>query len=277
MKLKKIQWTIEKKKVFFSLSLVLWTFIVFMVILLLFFPYRRVTLIALQNVISTGNANISYMNVKSAFMGAEVSKVMIGDDAIDGKPLYEIEKVKLRWNPFSIFKGVADVYGYSSAYGGVVRFSVQDIPMMVNTIPYIATRFENVNLANYPEKQFPWCKGINGTLSGWIRREVPYAAPEKQKGSFSIQIKNGAIRGVVIKDFAGFLLPFKDMSIEGKLRGTTVEISRIVINDAGITIKGSGIIEGSTGDQRINVKLSYESTAKDIPLSGKGIIAVPAT
>jgi hypothetical protein len=264
----------NRKKIFFYAGTVVWFFLITAFILYNFFPYQKLIRIAVQGFLSGSKIVVSIEGAKIRATGARASKIVFGHDALKDQPLFEIEKVNIFLDPLSIVKGMLSVHSDASAYGGSLTMNVDNIPFIRNTAPSIKMEFAKVDLSKYPENRLPWFKGISGQMSGWVKKEMPLLAPEKQKGSFAVTIQNGDIKELYLKNAPRISLPFKEISVEGKIDGDTIRLSKIFIRSIGDQISGSGIIESNDFEQKIDLKLTYEATSKGAPLSGKGMITV---
>ena len=264
----------NSKKILFYAGTVLWFFLVTAVIVYVFFPYEKLIRIAFQGFLSGSKMVVSIQGAKIKTTGAQASKIVFGHEALKDHPLFEIEKANIFLEPLSIFKGILSVHSTASAYGGRLAMNVENIPFIRNTVPSIRIDFTKIDLSKYPENSLPWFKGISGQMNGWVKKEMPLTAPERQKGSFAVTIQNGDIKELYLKNAPRLSLPFKEISVEGRIDGDMIRLSRIFIKSIGDEIGGSGTIESNDLDQKIDLKLSYEATSKGAPLPGKGTITV---
>jgi len=251
-----------------------WFFILLFVVLYLFFPHEKFVKIAFQNFLCGNRMIASIEGAKIRPVGAVASKIVFGHDELQGKPLFEIEKIKISWNPFSLVKGVLGISSDASAYTGKMKVNIEGIPVIINSLPNLKITLANIDLAKYPENRLPWFKGVSGILNGWVKKDMPLYAPERQKGSFSINMRNGEIMEIAIKNLPRLTVPYKDITIEGKIDGERINLTKIVINSSGNSINGNGIIEANEFEQKIDLKFNYEATTKNAPLAGKGTIII---
>lgn len=262
------------KRTFFYAGVVIWFFLTTTLILYNFFPYQKLIKVTFQSLLCGSKMVVSIEGAKIRSTGARVSKMVFGHEALKDKPLFEIEKVNIFFNPLSIAGGVLSLRSNASAYGGSLKLNIDGIPAFRNSIPSMKIDFTKVNFSQYPENRLPWFKGISGVMNGWVKKEMPPLTPEKQKGSFAVNIQNGEIKEIQVKNAPKFSLPYKDITIEGKIDGDTIRLSKISINSMGNIINGTGSIETNDFEQKIDLKLTYEATSKGAPLSGKGMITV---
>ncbi len=253
---------------------ILWALIIVTGGLLIFFPYEKIMKVIFNEFVGGGSTRISFVDGRKGFAHGGASKVIVGHEAIEGKPFYVLEKVVLTWNPLSILTGVANVSANTSLYGGRAVFKVADLPVLAGSVPKLGIVISNLNLGGYPKETVPWFKSISGVMAGDIRKEVRLLAREQEKGSFSFRIKDGEIKDVPIKDNPELSLLFKEIAVEGRIKGARWEMEKIVVNGSTFTIKGSGYIEERGADRIVDVKLGYEATGQGGPLEGKGTIAV---
>ncbi|MCX5809917.1 MAG: type II secretion system protein GspN [Proteobacteria bacterium] len=271
--IKKLFTKINKQYLLYA-GAVVWFFILLVVVLYLFFPHQKFVKIAFQNFLCGNKMMASIEGAKIRPVGAVASKIVFGHEGLQGKPLFEIEKIKISWNPFSLVKGVLSISSDASAYTGKMKVNIEGIPVIINSLPNMKINLSNINLAKYPENRLPWFKGVSGTLNGWVKKDMPLYAPERQKGSFSINMRNGEIMEIAIKNLPRLTIPYKDITIEGRIDGERINLTKIVINSSGNSINGNGIIEANEFEQKVNLKFNYEATTKNAPLAGKGTITI---
>ena len=135
-------------------------------------------------------------------------------------------------------------------------------------------KFENVNLAKYPEGTLPWFKGMSGSMSGWIREEVPLERSGNQKGTFRIVMTAGEIKDVQVKGLQNFVLPYKEVLAEGRISGSKIYLDNIVVDGENISLKGNGAIERGGDEQKISLTLACENTSKTSLLANGSVITV---
>jgi hypothetical protein len=264
----------NSKKILFYAGTVAWLFLLTALIVYTFFPYQKLIRIAFQGFLSGSKMVVSIEGAKIKATGAQASKIVFGHEALKDQPLFEIEKANIFLEPFSIVKGVLSVHSNASAYGGKLTMNVDNIPFIRNTAPSIKIDFTKIDLSKYPESRLPWFKGISGQMSGWVKKEMPLMAPEKQKGTFAVNILNGDIKELYLKNAPRLSMPFKEIAVEGRIDGDTIRLNKIFIKSIGDEISGSGTIESNDLEQKIDLKLSYEATSKGAPLPGKGVVTV---
>ncbi len=264
----------NSKKMLFYTAMVVWFFLVTAFIVYNWFPYQKLIKIAFQGFLSGSKMAVSIEGAKIGAAGARASRIVFGHEALKDQPLFEVEKVDIVLDPLSIVKGMLSVHSNASAYGGTLAMNVDGIPFIRNTAPSIRINFSRIDLSKYPENRLPWFKGISGQMNGWVKKEMPLMAPEKQRGIFSVNIKNGDIKELYLKNAPRLSLPFKEIAVEGRIDGDVIRLTRLFINSIGDVINGSGIIESNDFEQKIDLKLGYEATSKGAPLSGRGTITV---
>jgi type II secretion system protein N len=262
-----------KKNIFYA-GAVVWFFVLLIVLLYLFFPYQKLFGIAFQNLFVGSKMLVSIENAKMKPDGGIVSKVVFGHEAMQGKPLFEIEKLRINWNLFLLLKGTLNITFDASAYSGTMKANIENIPIMTNSLPLLKMSLANVNLDAYPEYRLPWFRSISGTLNGWIKEELSFYAPEKKKGNFSINVKNGEIKEISIRDFPRLTIPYDEIVIEGEINGERINLNKIAINSPGNSIKGTGTINMNDYEKKVDLKLYYEALTKNAPLAGKGTITI---
>ncbi|MCX5805949.1 MAG: type II secretion system protein GspN [Proteobacteria bacterium] len=262
-----------KKNLFYAGAGV-WFFVLLIVLLNLFFPYQKLFGIAFQNLFVGSKMLVSIEDAKMKPGGGIVSKVVFGHEAMQGKPLFEVEKLRINWNLFLLLKGILNITSDASVYSGTMKANIENIPIMANSLPLLKMSLANVNLAAYPENRLPWFRSISGTLNGWIKEELSFYAPEKKKGNFSINVKNGEIKEISVRDFPRLTIPYDEIVIEGEINGERINLNKIAINSPGNSIKGIGTINMNDYEKKVDLKLYYEALNKNAPLAGKGTITI---
>ena len=261
-------------RVLFYAGAVLWGLIVMIGLVLLFFPYQKVLKIAAQNVLGANNMIVSVQGAHFGFGGFQASKILVGHPAVEGKPIIELRGIDVTWSPLSLLTGKLTIFSKATAYDGTVECVIDGIPVFLAANPDLRIRFNNVNLAKYPEGTLPWLNGLSGSMSGWIRKEVSLAHSERQKGSFRITMTAGEMKELHIKSLERFILAYKEILAEGKMSGSTIQVDRIVLDGEGIRLKGSGTIEKAGSDKKINLKLLCENPSAAGPLPNGSVITV---
>jgi len=262
------------KKALFYIGAVLWGLVVMIALVLIFFPYQKVLKIAAHNVLGANNMIVSVQGAHFGFGGFRASKILVGHPAVEGKPVIELRGIDVTWSPLSLLTGKLTVFSKATAYDGTVECVIDGIPVLFAANPDLRIRFNNVNLAKYPEGTLPWLNGLSGSMSGWIRKEVSLARSERQKGSFRITMTAGEMKELHVKNLERFILPYKEIVAEGKMSGSTIQIDRIRVDGEGIQLKGSGTIEKTGSDKKINLKLLCENPSASGPLPNGSVITV---
>ena len=113
--IKKLFTKINKQYLLYA-GAVVWFFILLVVVLYLFVPHQKFVKIAFQNFLCGNKMMASIEGAKIRPVGAVASKIVFGNEGLEGKPLFEIENIKISWNPFSLVKGVLSISSDASAY-----------------------------------------------------------------------------------------------------------------------------------------------------------------
>jgi type II secretion system protein N len=258
----------------FYAGTVLWGLVVMIGLVLIFFPYQKVLKIAAQNVLGANKMIVSVQGAHFGFNGFQASKILVGHPAVEGKPLIDLRAIDVTWSPLSLLTGALTIFSKATAYDGTVECTIAGVPVLLTANPDLRIRFNNVNLAKYPEGTLPWLNGLSGSMSGWIKKEVSLARPEKQKGSFRIIMTAGEMKELHVKNLERFVLAYKEIVAEGKISGSTILVDRIVVDGEGIRLKGSGTIEKAGSDKKINLKLLCENPSGAGPLPNGSVITV---
>lgn len=263
-----------KNRYFFYSGLCVFIFAIFFAILFVFFPYQKMLSIAFQSALSGNRMYVSFIDVRKGFGKIATSRIIISHDKVHGQPLYEIEKLQLQWNPFSVLKGTIDVYSTGKCYGGIIKFSINNIPLFWKDISSRSILLKDINLENYPKERLPWFKSVSGTLNGTFKSDIRFFARESEKANFSFTIKDGFFNQINTKGSRDFSLRFKDISIEGRGQGDIFTLDKVTINCQDLIIKGNGVINTGLKTEEIKLNFTYESLSTQSPLSGKGTITV---
>ncbi len=94
------------------------------------------------------------------FISAQASKVVVGHVAVEGKPLFELRKVYVRWYPLSLLTGKLAIFCRAIAYDGIVECSIDGIPVLCNGNPL----YENKIREREPGK-------ISGRNASMVQRD----------------------------------------------------------------------------------------------------------
>jgi hypothetical protein len=253
---------------------IVWALLVVWALLFILFPYLKTLKTVFEDFVGGGSTRISFVNAKKGFACAGASKIIVGHEAIEGKPFYVLEKVGLTWNALSILRGVCDVTVHASMYGGKVDFKVTDLPVVAGNMARLNIEISKLGLGGYPEGTVPWFKSISGVMTGTVKKEIRLLAREQEKGSFSFKIRDGEVKAIPLKNEAELSFPFREIAIEGKIKGERWDIEKVAIAGSTVTINGSGIILDRGTERVTDVKLTYESTGQGGPFMGKGTIVV---
>lgn len=263
----------ERKKVMLLSMAVAWFIVLTVLIMALFFPYKKAFRLVLQNFIAGNGVTLSSVDARIGFLRAQAARMVMGHHALGAKPFVEMENVRFTANPLSILSGGLSVGGDASAYGGKVALQITRIPLFSDGLPGVAARFSGINLAKYPEGRLGWVKGLKGILDGEISRE-PRSAQGQMRAAFRLQVKDGEFNEVSAAGFPRLVIPFNDLAAAGTVVGEKLTIDKITIQSPGLSLSGKGAIEGTEYDRRINLTLAYTSNSGQAPLAGTGTIVV---
>ena len=171
--------------------------------------------------------------------------------------------------------GKLTIHSKASLYGGVLKCVLRGSPMMgPSSNPNVSLTFEHVNLGGCPEGVLPWFKGMTGILDGVIKKETPPGRPDKQVGSFRLNLKGGQVKDLQINNMPRLIIPYQEIAIEGKIDGPRINIAKLALKSDFVSLTGSGFVESGELEQTINMKLSYEGRSAAFPLKGKGTINI---
>jgi len=263
------------RKVLFFAGVVGWGILVMVFVIYLFFPYQKALKIALQNVTGNGRAAVSMEGVTMKLMGIRASRILFRPDASTGQATpFELSKVDIFWNPLSLIKGKVTIYSKATLYEGTLRCTVEGIRFIGPSDPNISLKLDHVNIGKYPGGALPWFKGMSGTLDGVIKKETPIGRPDKETGVFRVNIRDGEIKDLQVKNMPRLIIPYKEIVVEGKIDGPRLNINRLALTSEVIALSGEGVVQSGEPDRGIDMKLSYQVLSRSFPLQGKGIITV---
>ena len=265
---------VSARKLLFLSGIVIWGFVVFAFIVYLFFPYQRVFKIALQNILGSGRTLVSMEGVSTRVLGIKASHIRVQSDPLAGQKPLELSNIDITWNPLSLLLGTLSVKSTASLYDGTFDAVMDKIQCLGPSNPTMTLTFRNVNMAKVPEGIIPWIKGTTGILNGTITKRASSNVPDRQVGSFKFFVSGGEIRELQVKGMPRLIIPTKELSAEGRIDGSRVDLNAINLRSEIILLKGSGVIDTMGGDQSINIRLSYRALSQALPFKGQGIIQI---
>jgi hypothetical protein len=214
-------------------------------------------------------------DVKRRALGIEATKLLIRFDGggTQTAPL-EISNINVSWNPVALLTGKLMIDSEASLYGGSIHSAVNGIAFIGSSGPDILLTLKGVDMSKCPDGLFPWVKGVTGTLDGVVKKEIGFASPGKQGGTFRFAIRNGEIRDLQVKNLPRLIIPYREIVLEGKTDGVRIDVTKILLTSDVISLRGSGIVDPADMQQSLDISLSYEVFAKNYPLKGKGTISV---
>lgn len=267
---------VKRKDLPFYACVLGWAVFVAALTVYLFFPYQKALRLALQNVLGSGRIAVSMEGVTTKLMGIGASRVYLKPDGARGQTVpFELSNIDIFWNPLSLLTGKLTIHSKASLYGGVLKCVLRGSPMMgPSSNPNVSLTLEHVNLGGCPEGVLPWFKGMTGILDGVIKKETPPGRPDKQVGSFRLNLKSGQVKDLQIANMPRLIIPYQEIAIEGKIDGPRINIAKLALMSDFVSLTGSGFVESGEAEQTINMKLSYEGRSAAFPLRGKGTINI---
>jgi type II secretion system protein N len=262
---------VNTKKLLLLAGIVLWGFIVFAFVVYLFFPYQRVFKIALQNTLGAGRTTVSMEGVGTRAFGIKASRLRVQPEPFTGQKPFELSNINITWSPLSLLVGTLSVKSTASLYDGTLDAVMDKIRYLGPSNPTMTLTFKNVNMAKVPEGIVPWIKGTTGILNGTITKHPSTNLPDRQVGTFRFFIKGGEIRELQMKGMPRLIIPSKELSAEGKLDGSRIDLKTIDLRSEAILLKGSGVIDTISG---LDIRLSYRALSQTLPFKGQGSIQI---
>jgi type II secretion system protein N len=265
----------RRKKLLLSFSALLWALLVFALVIHLFFPYEKVFKVALQNILGGGRATVAMEGLNARPLGIRASKLIVKVDTSgpEIKP-FELSDIDVSWSPLSFLRGRIGIRSKALLYDGSLRSTMEGIGLTGVSSPAMHITVKGVNAAELPEGVFPWFKTITGTLDGEITKKTALSTPGRQTGSFRFLLKTGEVRDLKLKGFPRLVVPYREILIEGKIEGTRIDMTRILVDSDLVALKGSGFIDTGDLNQHFTVNLSYTALSDSLPLKGKGTMVV---
>jgi hypothetical protein len=129
-------------------------------------------------------------------------------------------------------------------------------------------------MAKVPDGIVPWLKGTTGILEGTIKKRPSASLPDRQVGSFKLLVKGGEIRDFQVKGMPRLVIPCKEISVDGKIDGSRIDLINVVFTSDAILLKGSGTIDTADTDQAVDLHFSYRALSQALPFKGQGSIQV---
>jgi len=244
-------------------------------VIYLFFPYQRTLKIALQNVAGNGKTYIAMDGVSVTTMGLTASKLLLRPVASPSQTApFELSNIDIFWSPFSLLRGKLAFDSKASLYDGTLRANVGGISLAGSGNPNVFLKLEHVNVGKCPDGFLPFFKGVSGFLDGWVKKETSPARPDRETGSFRFDLKGGEVKDLQIKNMPRLVIPYKRIAIGGRMDGPRIDLTTIALVSDAIMLIGKGTVEATDQGQNIDVRLSYETLAKNFPLKGKGTILI---
>jgi type II secretion system protein N len=252
-------------------GILLWGFIVFAFVVYLFFPYQRVFKIALQNILGAGRTTVAMEGVSTRVFGIKASRLRVQPESFTGQKPFELSNIDITWSPLSVLVGALSVKSTASLYDGTLDAVMDKIRYLGPSNPTMTLAFKNVNMAKVPEGIIPWIKGTTGMLDGTITKHPSTTFPDKQVGSFKFLVKGGEIRELQMKGMPRLIIPSKELSVEGRIDGSRIDLRAIDLKSEVILLKGSGVVDAMGG---LDIRLSYRALSQMLPFKGQGVIQI---
>lgn len=265
--------TIVKRPGFYAF-LGLSALVLFFAIVFVFFPYEKFLRIILHEVFSGNHTQVSAIDVRKGIGSVHASRLIVGHTQLEGNSLFELTRARLVWNPLSIAKGSMDLRLHAEGYGGVVKVQFGNLSISSGDSGLLHITLQAIDLDKYPKDRLPWLNGLNGVMDGTINRDVLFSARERQKGTFTLTVKNGVLKDLRLGLHHDLTISFKDLTFTGKIQGNSWTIERAVLNGHHISMQGKGVIEWGPRVDDIKLDVAYQSLSKESPLPGKGRISV---
>ena len=102
---------------------------------LVFFPYQKALRIVSQNLMGSSSMTVALEGPRFGFASVQVSRIVVGHVAVQGKPLFELKKIDARWYPFSLLTGKLAIFCRAVAYDGTIECSIDGIPVFAKVNP----------------------------------------------------------------------------------------------------------------------------------------------
>jgi hypothetical protein len=260
----------KQKLILFYSTVVLWGIFILALTVYLFFPYHKALRITLQNIVGSSRAAISMEGVTTKPFGIKANKLLYQiDSTVTQRPI-EMTNIDITWSPFSLLFGRFSILSEASLYGGSLQSSVEGIRLVGLSNPSIFLMLKEINMSIIPEGTIPWLHGTTGTLNCTIKKKSSPLSFNKQSGSFVFTLKDGEIKDFQVKNLPRLIIPYKEISADGKIEGSRINITKVLLTSELITFNGLGAIDSIDSEQNMDIHVSYQSFVKTLPLRGQG-------
>jgi type II secretion system protein N len=261
--------TVGKKILLYYASVVLWGVLVFILCIFLFFPYQKVLRITLQNLLGGSRVAVVMEDVSSKPFGIKASRLLVQTNSNVARKPIELTNIDITWSWISLLLGRFNIQSKALLYGGSLESFVDGFRLRGQSNPVILLTLRAVDVSSIPEGTLPLLRGMTGSLSGTIKKKPNPTSANKQSGSFSVSLNDGEIRDFQIKSLPRLIIPYQIISAEGRIDGSSADISKIILKSDAISFHGSGTID-LADEQGMNIGLSYQVFSKSFPLKGHG-------
>lgn len=264
----------SKKLIAYILATVLATVLFTAIFTVLFFPYKKAFIVAFENYMLSANMQVSMQNAQAGIATFNVDKVSIGHKDVQNTPLFVLENFSAGVDFLSILKGTLNADMQADVYGGKLTARLSDIPFINQKKTTLDVTLQNINLSKYPEDTLSYLKKISGTLNGRVKRNLSLYDLHSQKGTFSLELTDGEITELKVSGLPRLILPYKRLSLSGKIEGTRYYVDNVSANISGVKVSGAGYADLNDIEPYLNLNITYEALGKQAPIKGKGKILI---
>jgi type II secretion system protein N len=264
----------RRRSILYYVGGAIWGAAVLVLVIYLFFPYQRASRVALQNIVGGGRAAVAMEGVRTAFFGIRASRLLIQPDPTNGQKPFELSNIDIAVNPLSLLGGKLRVRSTASLYDGVLHTTIDGIRLMGSSSPAITLTLRNINMARVPGGTIPWLRSISGVLHGNVEKRPSSTSTDKQVGSFKLLLTDGEINDLQIKGMPRLVIPYKEISVEGRIDGSRIDLTKLAFTSNEVTLGGSGTLDSTDPEQTIDMRLSYQGSSKTFPLGGRGTMRI---
>lgn len=267
----------SKKLIAYVLGTVFATVLLTAIFTVLFFPYKKAFTVAFENYMLSTNMQVSMQNAHTGISTFNVDKVSIGHKDVQNTPLFVLENFSATVDFLSILKGTLNADMQADVYGGKLTARLSDIPFINQKKTTLDVSLHNIDLSKYPEGALSFLKKISGTLNAKVKRNLSLYDLHSQKGTFIFELTDGEITELKVSGLPRLILPYKKLSLSGKIEGTRYYVDNISFNISGVKVAGAGYADLNDIEPYLNFNFTYEAISKQAPLKGKGKILITGT
>lgn len=249
-----------------------YTFVVFLVFLLVNFPHDIVVQRALRGV-DLGSVRLDLAPARFAWWrGYSFRWVRLSQEGepSDAPPLLEASRVYVRPRLWDLIRGRL---GSLSISGEVYRGTVEGSADTGSSLARATLRLRSVQIGQHPALAGLFDEGeLAGRLSGTITAEGRRGSPGDGQVAGDLELADGGLLGASVSGLRVPDLHFPSASVKFSARGNRLEIQELRADGQEIRIAGSGQVNVS--DRIADSALNLKGTVQAGPAGGDAVTAL---